>query len=190
MRIFLSVIFSTLYSFAGAQESSVQMADTSNTPIHHFDSTTFVLRTDVLDLLPTLLEENKFALTIGIEYFINKNYSVRLLVRKEQINERTFSTTEFRSGPEFIKYFAENADGSFYGGVFVEYFVYKIIKQDGNHTLEKLDKFFIPGITAGYSYSATEHIVIEPSIRIGYGSTFHSDNPLELRIGLYVGYRF
>ena len=189
LKIFLSFVFTTLCSFVCAQENATQTVDSTTTFSFDLDSTSFVVRTDVLDLLSTLIEENNFKLTFGLEFILSKKYSIRLQARTEFASERFLSTTEFRSGPEIIKYFSENKDGSFYFGVFLEYLMYKHLKYERNLTSIKVDNFFSPGITSGYCYSAAKHLIVEPTLRIGYGDIF-DDTPMNVRIGLFVGYSF
>lgn len=189
MKIFLPVVFTTLCSFANAQESLTQSPDTSATLIHNSDSTSFVFRTDVLDILSTLIEKDNFRLTVGLEFVLTGKCSIRLQARTEHISERSSSTTEFRSGPEVIKYFGQNVNGSFYSAVYLEYIMYRLNKYDGNFTYINTEQFFSPGTSFGYCYSAAKHFIIEPSIRVGYGHIF-TDSPLNVRIGLYTGYSF
>ncbi len=189
MKIFLSVVFTTICSFSNAQESPAYYEDSTTTSDFNFDSISFIFRTDVLDLLSTLIEEKNFSLTVGMEFILTKKYSIRLQARTDQASSPTYVTSEFRSGPEVIKYFAENISGSFYGGVFLEYYMYKIIKYESNFSTTRIDQFFSPGVTVGYSYSAAKHFIIEPTLRIGYGDRYEN-TLLNARIGLYVGYTF
>ncbi len=187
MKIFFSVVFTTLCSFSYAQESSTQSGDSSTTSDFKKVSSTFVIRTDVLDLLATLIEPNNLSITAGLEFSLAKKYSIRLHARTEHISDRFFSTTQFRSGPEIVKYFCENVNGSFYGGAYLEYNLYKSLKYEGKFTTTRINKFFSPGITTGYCYSVAKHFIIEPSLRFGYGDRFEETH-MNVRIGLYVGW--
>ena len=189
MKIFLSVVFTAICSFSYAQETSTRSEDSTIALGFNIDSTSFIFRTDVIDLLSTLIEEKKISLTVGLEFILTKKYSIRLQARTDQASSPTYFTSEFRSGPEVIKYFGESISGSFYGGGFLEYYMYKITKYEGRFSDTRIDKFFSPGITAGYCYSTARHFLIEPSIRIGYGNRY-DDTPLNVRIGLYIGYAF
>lgn len=177
-------------SIALAQNRSVQTIDTLNQKENGCDTSTFVIRTDFLDLFSTLIEKESTQFTLGVEYLLDKNYSIRLQTRIYKYEERFFKSFEYSFGPEIIKYFASNVNGSFYAGTFLNYYHFNRSKQDGNTTYERDISRINPGITSGYCYILADHFLIEPSLRIGNFNLPDSESPLEIQIELYTGYIF
>lgn len=173
-----------------AQEGSAQRKDTLKNQEVICDTATFIIRTDALDLLTMLIEPEKIQFTFGVEYLMDKNYSIRLQARVDKFKDKNLKSTEFSCGPEVIKYFASNVNGSFYGGIFFYYYSYNNIKNDGLTTTEQNINKLNSGIVSGYCYVLEDHFILEPSIKIGFLSLPDSGPPPELRIALHVGYLF
>ena len=120
MKTILFVVLTTSFRVTFAQEGLAQRKDTLKTQEEICDTATFVIRTDALDLLTMLIEPEKIQFTIGVEYLMDKNYSIRLQARVDKFKNENLKSTEFSCGPEVIKYFASNVSGSFYGGIFLD----------------------------------------------------------------------
>jgi hypothetical protein len=135
-----------------------------------------ILRTDVLPLMNTLLEENSLEGSVSAELCFGKCYSLILNCNAERYGVNLHVTKKIEPGAEIRWYFEASKEANLHVGLysFFEFSSNKIDKRKSeNQYLYYRESYFESGISGGCCVALTKRIQVDIASYIGGFNRYH-----------------
>ena len=135
-----------------------------------------ILRTDVLPVMNTLLENNGLEGSLSAEVCFGKCYSLILNCNAERYGVNLLVTKKIEPGAEIRWYFEASKEASLHLGLysFFEFSSSKIDKRKSeNQYLYYRESYFESGLSGGCCVALTKRIQVDISSYIGWFNRYH-----------------